>query len=757
MKSYLRFLSRNKLYTAIEVAGLGIALAFVLVFTCYVRQQLDVCHYYRDYGRVYLVGTGNTTYSCHNMAQTLENEVPELEDAVLVQNYYNGYKFNGEVASKEILLVVGKDFFNFFPITFLKGSPEEFNTKENAFVTESFAKRHGGEAVIGQKLVEGKKEFVIAGIIEDFTGGVFEDYEVVVNANSNYYRETGNYLNSSLMTFIKIREDADVDVVHQKVASVANKLNGEFLGVDDGRAVLVRLDKLYLSGIQNGGGLKSGDRNRLVIFSLVVIFLLVSAIINYVNLNVANAENRAKEMSIRHIMGEEYGKIGRRIFLETIFTVAISFLLAIGIAFLITDDLNWLLKSDVQTKLSFTWDYIALYTILVVAIAALCSIFVYVASMGAKFTSSSNTRKRMGRAFICLQFILSFIMISSAITMELQMKHILSRDMNANMDNIYFTNSIAEELEQELEDLPFVRSIGVSTAYPGHFSMSFKMKDEPYPISIMECDSVAFRIFGFKKMEEFNTGDCFGCWMSERAANYYNITAENPVWAANPGVNTLTHIVPGIIKDIPTKEILSNNDGALSVVRVVPRSEVMWGGFVLEVEQDEENRYILDSLVQSVFFKRTGMDASGYGFLRDLQKKEYDKTIREMLLMEMFMIIAIMLSSLAFLAMSMHYATGNTKQVAIHKVFGGSTMSEIVRCMSMYLRIMAVAIAISLPFAVWAASRYLEQFSEKISLAGNWWIFIASAIILMLISTATVLLHTIRAARTNPAEVLKKE
>lgn len=96
MKSYLRFLSRNKLYTAIEVAGLGIALAFVLVFTCYVRQQLDVCHYYRDYGRVYLVGTGNTTCSCHNMAQTLENEVPELEDAVLVQNYYNGSLVSGK-------------------------------------------------------------------------------------------------------------------------------------------------------------------------------------------------------------------------------------------------------------------------------------------------------------------------------------------------------------------------------------------------------------------------------------------------------------------------------------------------------------------------------------------------------------------------------------------------------------------------------------------------------------------------------------
>ena len=126
-------------------------------------------------------------------------------------------------------------------------------------------------------------------------------------------------------------------------------------------------------------------------------------------------------------------------------------------------------------------------------------------------------------------------------------------------------------------------------------------------------------------------------------------------------------------------------------------------------------------------------------------------------MLELFMVIAIMLSSLAFLAMSMHYATGNTKQVAIHKVFGGSTGSEVVRCMLMYLRIMAVAIVLSLPLAVWISSRYLEQFAEKITLGENWWIFVAAAVILMLISTATVLIYTIRAARTNPVDVLKKE
>ena len=757
MKSYLRFLSRNKLYTAIEVVGLSIALAFVAIFTCYVRQQLEVCTYYRDYEKIYLVGLGNETYSCHNMAQKLKDEVPELEDAVLVQQYAYGYKYKGEVESKESVLVVGKDFFNFFPIAFLKGSPEEFNTKENAFVTESFAKKHGGDKVIGQKLIDGKREFVIAGIIEDFSGGIFPDFEFVVNANSNYYKKEANYISSALMTFVKVGEDANIDELQVKVRSLVSKWYKSFNVSKTDEASLVRLDKLYFSDLKNGGGLKSEDPNKLLVFSIVVIFILVSAVTNYINLNVANAQKRAKEMSIRHIMGEEYGMIGWRIFVESLFTVSVSFALAIVIAWLAIDEVNWLLQSVVQTKLSFTWDYVVLYTLLVIVIAALCSIFVYVSSTRVKFTSSSNTGRRMGRAFICLQFILSFIMISSAITMELQMNHILTRDMNANMDNIYYTNSISEELKHELELLPFVRSIGVSTAYPGNFPISMRREGESFSIRIMECDSVAFRIFGFKKIQEFKKEDCLGSWMSEAAANKYNITEENPVWAANPGVNTLTHVVPGIIKDIPTREILNPNDDAVAMVRVGLAQSVRWGGLVLEVEHTEENRVVLDSLVQAVYFKTTGYEASGYGFLRDLQKDKYDKTIRDMRMLELFMAIAIMLSSLAFLAMSMHYATGNTKQVAIHKVFGGSTGSEVVRCMVMYLRIVAVAIVLSLPLAVWISSRYLEQFAEKITLGENWWIFVAAAVILMLISTATLLIYTIRAARTNPVDALKKE
>ena len=146
-----------------------------------------------------------------------------------------------------------------------------------------------------------------------------------------------------------------------------------------------------------------------------------------------------------------------------------------------------------------------------------------------------------------------------------------------------------------------------------------------------------------------------------------------------------------------------------------------------------------------------------YGFIDDLNKAEYDQTLRDMRLIEMFMFIAIMLSCLAFLAMSMHYASGNTKQISVHKVFGGTTRSELMRCMKVYFRIMVISVIIGLPPAIWISGRYLEQFSYKFSLADKWWIFLVAVLLSLLISTGTVLWQTLRAARTNPAEALKKE
>ena len=757
MKSYLRFLSRNKLYTAIMVVGLSVSLAFVIIFTCYVRQQLAVCNHYPDSDQIYLVGMEGRLFSYHNLAQELRESTPELENAVLVQDYYNSYTYEGEVSSQEGIIVVGKDFFDVFQTRFLYGTPEDFNTKTNAFVTESFALRHGMEDVIGKKLVDGDKEFVIAGIVEDFTNTVFRNYEVILNAASDYFDKSENYMSSATKTFIKVKEGADMDAINFKVNMQAKEWSERTSYSMEKVADLIRLDKLYLSELNDGMlGIKKESGSRLLILCIVVVFLLFSAIINYVNLNAAIAERRDKEQTIRHILGEDKKDIVMRILAESFIFIIISFLMGIAIATSVVGGVNDLLKSLIPIELSFTLDYIGIYCLLAIFIAVICAIAVSLNTFRIRITSSVRHRKSMSRLFIGLQFILSFVMISSALTMELQMKYMLERDMNAHLDNIYRTNYTSPELLRQIEGLPFVKSIGMSTGYPGNYGMTVKGQGDAPKLALMYCDSIAFRLFGFNKIEQFNSSSVLGTWMSETAANHYQISGDQRQWNG-PGFNFIEDVVTGIIEDTPTTDVLKMSMSGLALISVQPKERLSWGSYMLEVEETKEHRQVVDSLVSTLWMEEQGQEAFNYGFLRDLNKREYEQTARDMRLIEMFMLIAVMLSCLAFFAMSLHYAEENTKHIAVHKVFGGSFRSELIRCMRVYFKIISVSVIIGLPPAILVSKRYLEQFSYKYELADKWWIFLVAICISLLISTVTVLWQTIRAARTNPAEALKKE
>ena len=757
MKSYLRFLGRNKLYTAIMAVGLSVSLAFVIIFTCYVRQQMAVCNHYPDSDRIYLVGMFHRSYSYYSLAQELETEIPEVEEAVLVQNFHNPYTFEGELSSQKGMLLVSKDFFDIFKTKFIYGSPEDFNTKTNAFVSESFAKRHGMMDVIGKKLKDGDKEFVIAGIIEDFSSTIFEDFEIILNADNPIWSKGDNSMSSASTTFIKVREKTDMEALHGKITDIVKKFLTRTQMPREADVTITRLDKLYLSNPESKmSGFKTENGDRLIIFCIVVIFLLISAIINYVNLNVANAENRAKEIGIRHIMGEERNSIVGRIFKESLVFIIICFVFAIGLAFAMTDVVNDLIRSTVPISLSFTWDYIAIYCMIALFIASLCGLFVSLTTSKVKISSTTRTRLAMSKFFIGLQSVLSFIMISAAITMEVQMKYMLNRDMNANTDNVYYTNYTSSELSRQLEQLPFVRDIGQATGYPGYFGMTLRGGGDAPSLAMMYCDSIAFRIFDFNIVEQFSGNSSIGTWMSEKAANHYNVSKDNPKWDA-PGFGGITETVSGTIMDTPSTNILNLDLNGLPLINVVTRESLTWGGYVVDVEETKEHKHVLDSLVSAIYLAESGRELFKYGFIRDLNKAEYDQTLRDMRLIEMFMFISIMLSCLAFLAMSMHYASGNTKQISVHKVFGGTTRSELMRCMKVYFRIMVISVIIGLPPAIWISGRYLEQFSYKFRLAEKWWIFLVAVLLSLLISTGTVLWQTLRAARTNPAEALKKE
>ena len=759
MKSYLRFLSRNKLYTAIMAVGLTIALTFVIVFTCYVKQQLAVCYHYPDSDRIYLVGVNGQNHSYTNLETQLRDGIPELEKATRVEEMGNAFLYEGEkVFGNDKVLAVDNYFFDIFQTRFLYGSADDFKASNTVLVTESFARRYGMGDLIGKSLksdpskIKRDEEFIIVGIVEDFTESIFKNYEII-----RHHQDMGGAIaySSSISTFIKIPQHTDINIIKDKIPSVA-KFWQEF--TED--PILIRLDKLYWSDGKGDIGnppYKREKRDRMIIFTIVVLFLLISAIINYVNLNVANAEKRAKEQAIRHVIGENRNESIIRIFFESSAFTVLAFCFAIACASPVTDMVNGMLMSPTSIKVAFSWDYIAIYCLLIIFISVTCSIAAVLTTLKHGVTSSSKTGRSLSGLFIGIQSVISFIMISAALTMEIQMKHMLEMDMNANMDDIYFTNTTDDsDFRQKLEELPFVKSIGRASDFPGNYKIIMELSaiDGKPAIASMRCDTAGFRILGYRQVEKYDFSSPFGNWLSESTANYYGVNSENPV------LTTFFRIwdgpIAGIIKDSPVRNILSMSGNEHLIIEVVADSLAIQP-FILEVEENKVHRQTLDSLVNAHHMERYGTTSTRHGFLRDLNKAEYDQTRRDIRMIELFMFIAIMLSCLAFLAMSMHYANRNQNAIVIHKVFGGSTGSEVIRNLKVYFKIMGVAVIVGLPVSIWICGRYLEKFAYRFRLDEKWWIFLVAVLISLTISTLTVLWQTIRAARTNPAEALKKE
>ena len=746
------------MYTAIMAVGLTVALTFVIVFTCYVKQQLAVCYHYPDSDRIYLVGVNGQNHSYTNLETQLRDGIPELEKATRVEEMGNAFMYEGERLSGDKILAVDNYFFDVFQTKFLYGSADDFKASNTVLVTESFARRYGMENLIGKSLkfdpakVRREDEFIIAGIVEDFTESIFKNYEII-----RHHQDMGgaSAYSSSISTFIKIPQHTDIETIKDKIPSVA-KFWQEF--TED--PILIRLDKLYWSDGKGDLGnppYKREKRDRMIIFTIVVLFLLVSAIINYVNLNVANAEKRAKEQAIRHVIGENRNESIIRIFFESSAFTVLAFCFAMACASPVTDMVNGMLMSPTPIKVAFSWDYIAIYCLLIIFISVTCSIAAVLTTLKHGVTSSTKTGQSLSGLFIAIQSIISFIMISAALTMEIQMKYMLERDMNANMDNIYFTNTTDYGgFRQEVEELPFVKSIGRASDFPGNYKMIFDysaINGNP-TIANMRCDTAGFRILGYRLVEKYDYSSHIGKWLSESTANYYGVNSENPILKSYLGI--WDGPIAGVIKDSPVKSILDMSGNEHLIIEVKADS-LSNEPLILEVEESKEQREILDSLVNAHHIERYGTTSTRHGFLRDLNKAEYDQTRRDIRMIELFMFIAIMLSCLAFLAMSMHYANRNQSTIGIHKVFGGSTGSELMRNMGVYFRIMGVAVIVGLPFAVWISGRYLEQFAYRFSLDEKWWIFPVAVLISLTISTLTVLWQTLRAARTNPAEVLKKE
>ena len=772
MKSYLKFLSRNKLYTAIEAVGLAVSLAFVILIGSYAWQQWAVTRENPDRENIYNFGLPNFPGMTYGFSDAVMQQVPEAQLAV---RYSNNMMMRVGIGEERFdvgnAAAVGSDFFKMFPYyRFVEGGPEAFDDVSNIVVSESFARAH--DLKVGQTILINEAERTIAGILEDLKGTLFKnadvwgcekDRKVNGSALSNPYDHFG-----SAIVFVKFAPGTAPDVIYDKVEGVCKTIYPDIYGRSFFEKLdMTRLDKMFFKKFDSFA-LRHGDTDTLRLLAIVGLLLLFSAIFNYINLSFALAGKRAKEMAMRRLLGAERRTVIGKYIAESIVFTAICFGLGLLLAYAFAPALNGLLNDpDVPITVQLKPGYLLVYLLLIGLVGTLAGLLP--ALLASRYkpvdivrgTFRRSTRMTFSKIFIVLQNALAVFLIAMALIMEAQYQKSLHRPLHADIQNKVIVWALAQtgmdELEARLAALPCVQRIGHASGAPllgssGQYSETRDGQDILY--RYLKVDSAAFRMLGFEVLKDYHTQPVGGVWFGETAFAATGLTDDDlsiDVLSRRTG-GTCDHVA-GIIADFP---IEASNMGAKDLVIVTLRpGEELTGNYLLEIAGDpaEARKAVEETLEQ--WKQTTQVYYSSVGFVADRLREGLRPARNNMRLLEVFMLLAVLISLLGLVAMSAYYAGERAPAIAVRKVFGGTVDSEMWRGVRDYMIMVGIACLIGIPLAVWAAGKYLEGFTVKLENYG--WIFAVAVVIAVVIAFASVLWQTLKAARTNPAVELKKE
>ena len=765
MKSYLKFLSRNKLYTAIEAVGLAVSLAFVILIGSYVVQQYEVAHESPQWKRTFVLGTSEYLGLTYWDKEELEMNIPEVHAATHVAMLWQPLIRQGDQLLQCSGMEADADFFKVFPQYHLvEGSADDFVGKEDILISESLARKLSvdGDNLIGKVINVDQSDRTIKGIFADFDGTFFMPYDIITHISGTWAAEQERSFGSigNYTTWFRVREDADPADVRNKVSALLHKNYDPIWSAEKVNAwKAYRMDEAFFTTGNSNGLTRQGNAQMLRLLTVVVLLLLLSAIFNYVNLSLALTGKRAKEMATRRLLGADKTGILWKYIGESVAFTAVCFGAALLLADLLAPMMNSLVSTgdpdelmlgiDTSVRLSFmlTPGYILAYIAGILLLGTLCGLLpAIVASRYEPIDVIKGTLRRrnkmvLSKVFIVVQNVLSVFLIALALVMEVQMRHMLTRPMHAASENRYYIEYSAQNYDMmklfkdKVEQLPFVTKAGVGRGIPGLINMTMGIKvDEEHRVDmpVILCDSTYFKLLGLEVEEDFGHPLTHSLWMSRSAFNAAAVSDTSTVFPRRINMNgAQPEFIGGVVTDFPARPASESSQNPNGGVIVTRAEELRYTNCMLIGTTGEDDSY--DKAIRQAY-REYRLETSGveepawrYGFVRDINRKTLAPVKRTLRLVELFAVLAVLISLLGLLAMSTYFADENTKQIAVRKVFGADVSSETWRNVRSYMVLTGIAGVIGIPLAVWAARVYLERFAYRVENYG--WVFVVAVII----------------------------
>src|SRR5690554_2702622 len=548
LKSFGKFLAKNSLYTFVTLSGFTVSLMFVLLLSAYIKQELSTDQFHENKDHIFRLSREDFSGFSPPTGEFIKNQLPEIDAYTRIYDNGGNATFPGNKQTRINYLLADSAFFTMFSFNLIEGHPREvLKTKDRAVLSQSFAnKMFGNEDPVSQSFQINDKSFIVSGIIEDMSHNAhFNKFDAVITFDMlaelwKWPELLTSNSNSSFGLYFLAKEGSDLP---SKAPVILEQFKKDYWLYNEGFAKELEFEPLtdvYYSS-SAGSAIRQNSKSSVFLFGGIALLILIIAIINYINLTVAQAGNRSKEIAIKKLMGSSKWTLIAQQISESIALSLLAAILSIGLALMVEPFFDNLMDTKLNLAHQFNASFLFISLLIIVLTGFLSGI------VPALVTNEFNpieivkgsfifkTRKSYSKILISFQYLIAIVLLVSTLTIARQSAFMQNYDMGFNKENLFWMDNTikAEQTEafrNELKSIPGVEQVAYCRGLPidGGNNQSVNYNDKPISFQEFWGDSLYLSILGLKVHETASAYSKNGVWINQAAVKTMEL-GENPV------------------------------------------------------------------------------------------------------------------------------------------------------------------------------------------------------------------------------------
>lgn len=787
-KVALRFMFRNKAFSAINISGLALGITGALLLFLWIAQEFSFEQYHSDKDRLYMGwnrALENGQLVCWEstpriLAPTLKEEYASIEASASYAKWGVSHLFT--VGDTKLMKTSGvftdASLFDILSFNFLKGDAQKaFNDPASIVVTETFARQlFGDKDAFGETVTISQSgyqfEFTVTAVLQDLPANTdFKfDYLISFTFLESLGEKDTYWGNNSLTTLVKLKEGYDLASVNESIKDVKKRHYAKAQHVE---VFLYPLTKLRLYSRFENGVAVGGRIEVIRMLGILGVGLLVIACINFINLSTARAQRRAKEVAVRKVTGAFRVALISQFLCEAILMASVAGVVSLGAVYVALPFFNTLIDQQLSLDLTdFNFWLMAIAFITGVGFLAGSYPALYISAFRPvqilKGFRSFSYKSMLRTLLVVFQFGFAVTMIASAIVIRKQITYVQNRDAGYSSNNLVYIsltgdlprnfNALKNELTQSGTAVSVTKVSAPITeqwSSTGDIGWRGKNPEDRTDFERIYMDNDPSETFGLTVLQgrDFDLQQ----FATDSTAAVINETALKAMGFTNPIGEIITdndrdwHVI-GVVKDFVFTSPFKKTEPI-----------VLFSGTKLQNAFNVAYVKLSPSASTAESIKALGDAAHKYNpeypFEYQFADLDYARKFENMrvtlLITTVFTGIAIFIACLGLLGLATHMTEMRVKEIGIRKVMGGTVLSITKMLSYSSIKPILIAIVVFTPLVWLSMNWWLQSFAYRISL--NAWVFVLSALSLVVIALLTIGTQTVRAARANPTESLRNE